>query len=304
MGKEVSKSRKIAQKTIFAAFNILKENDGEMRGKDVIEKIRETVEFNEYESHRYEKTGYIRWESILHFYTIDCMKAGYLRKKKGVWILTSEGEDAIKLGPAKLMDTATKLYREWDAKRKEEKENGDDSNEEFGEDADEGQAQKAILGQYEDVASSGLRNFVIGKNPYEFQDLVAALLEGMGYHISEIAPKGPDGGIDIIAYTDPLGTKQPRIIVQVKHRPNDSVSSDEIQKLSGTLRRSTDVGIFATSGRFSKPAIKEARNSREHVELIDFDRFISLWVEYYDKLNDEQKNMLPLHPIYFLGSND
>lgn len=58
------------------------------------------------------------------------------------------------------------------------------------------------------------------------------------------------------------------------------------------------------AGSFSKPAIKEARNSREHIELVDFDRFVSLWVEYYDKLSDDQKNMLPLQPIYFLGSND
>jgi len=169
---------------------------------------------------------------------------------------------------------------------------------------DKGQAQKAILGQYEEDATNGIREFIIQKNPYEFQDLIGALLEGMNYHISDIAKRGPDGGIDIIAYTDPLGTKQPRIIVQVKHRPNDSISSDEIQKLSGTLKRNSDVGIFVTSGHFSKPAVKEARNSREHIELIDFERLISLWTEYYGNLDDEQKNMLPLHPIYFLGTND
>jgi len=298
-----SKSQKIADKTIFATFKILKEAGGEMRGKDVVEKIRETVEFDDYEKHRYEKTGYIRWESILHFYTIDCMKAGFLRKNKGLWILTEEGEEAIKLGAEKLMSTATKKYREWDAKRKKEKTKDDDEEAEEIK-SDKGQAQQALLNQYEEDANNGLRNFVIDKNPYEFQDLVAALLDAMGYHISDIAQRGPDGGIDIIAYTDPLGTKQPRIIVQVKHRSNDSVSSDEIQKLSGTLKRNTDVGIFVTSGQFSKPAIKEARNSREHIELIDFDRFIALWEEYYDKMTDERKNMLPLQPIYFLGSNE
>lgn len=298
-----AKSKRIAEKTIYAVFNVLKEAGGEMRGKEVVDKIRETVEFDDYEKHRYEKTGYIRWESILHFYTIDCMKAGFLRKSKGLWILTDEGEEAIKLGPEKLLSTATKIYREWDAKRKKEKAKEDD---EEADDikSDKGQAQKALLNQYEENANSGLRNFIIDKNPYEFQDLVAALLDAMGYHISDIAQRGPDGGIDIIAYTDPLGTKQPRIIVQVKHRPNDNVSSDEIQKLSGTLKRNTDVGIFVTSGQFSKPVIKEARDSREHIELIDFDRFTSLWVEYYNKMNDEQKNMLPLQPIYFLGSNE
>lgn len=304
MPKQKSKSKIIAEKTIFATFNILKDNGGELRGKDVVDRIRETVDFNDYEKHRYEKTGYIRWESILHFYTIDCMKAGFLRKNKGLWILTNEGEEAIKLGPEKLLSTATKIYKEWDAKRKKgtvEKGEEDDLPEIQ---TDKGQAQQAILDQLEENAITGIRNFILQKNPYEFQDLVAALLNSMGYHISEVAKRGPDGGIDIIAYNDPLGTTQPRIIVQVKHRPSSTISSDEIQKLAGTLKRTTDVGIFVTSGDFSKPAIKEARHSREHIELIGFDRLVSLWTEYYSKLDDEQKNMLPLHPIYYLGSND
>jgi restriction system protein len=110
--KEQSKSKQIAVKTIYGAFKILKANGGEMRGKDVVNKLRETLKFDEYENHRFEKTGYIRWESILHFYTIDCIKAGFLLKSKGLWILTKEGEEAMKLGDEKLLTTATKIYRE------------------------------------------------------------------------------------------------------------------------------------------------------------------------------------------------
>ncbi|WP_407517512.1 restriction endonuclease [Elizabethkingia anophelis] len=293
-----SKSKKIAEKTIYAAFKIIRDNGGEMRGRDVVDKIRKTVTFDEYENHRYEKTGYIRWESILHFYTIDCMKAGYLRKQKGIWILTEEGEKAINLGSEKLLSTATKFYREWDGKRKSDTIENDLSD---GGEEDIIQIQKSLLSQYEEEASNGIRNFICAKNPYEFQDLIAELLKAMGYYISDVAKRGPDGGIDIIAYTDPLGTSQPRIIVQVKHRPTDSVSSDEIQKLAGTLKRNSDVGIFVTSGTFSKPAIKESRESREHIELIDFERLISLWQSYYYKLDDAQKVHLPLHSIYFLG---
>ena len=303
MPKNKSKSTIIAEKTIFTAFKILQENGGELRGKEVVEEIRETLEFNDYEKHRYEKTGYIRWESILHFYTIDCMKAGFLRKSKGVWFLTNEGEEAIKLGAEKLLSTATKIYREWDANRKKEDTSlEDDDIEEIK--TDKGQAQQARIDQLEENAISGIRDFVLRKNPYEFQDLVASLLIAMGYHISDVAKRGPDGGIDIIAYNDPLGTTQPRIIVQVKHKPSSNISSDEIQKLAGTLKRTSDVGIFVTSGDFSKPAEKEARNSREHIELIGFDRLVELWTEYYRELDDENKSMLPLHPIYFLGSNE
>lgn len=300
MSREKSKSKRIAEKTIYAAFKILQEQGGELRGKEVVEKIRERVEFNDYEKHRYEKTGYIRWESILHFYTIDCMKAGFLRKSKGVWILTAEGEEALKLGAEKLLTTATKIYREWDAKRKKDTSSDDDIEEVK---TDKGQAQQARIDQLEENAISGIRSFILEKNPYEFQDLVASLLNAMGYHISEVAKRGPDGGIDIIAYNDPLGTTQPRIIVQVKHKPTTNISSDEIQKLAGTLKRASDVGIFVTSGDFSKHAEKEAKNSREHIELIGFDRLVSLWTTYYSKLSDEQKNMLPLQAICFLGSN-
>jgi restriction system protein len=301
MIKEKSKSLQIAEKTIFAVFQILKNAGGELRGKDVIDKIRATISFNTYENHIFEKTGYIRWESIMHFYTIDCMKAGFLRKNKGIWILTNEGEKAIKLGSEKLLATATKLYKEWSEKRKKEDLSGDIEG--FTEESNT-QIQKAILSKYNDEAFNGIKNFINNKDAYEFQDLVAELLNAMGYFISNIAKRGPDGGIDIVAYTDALGTIQPRIIVQVKHKPKDSISSDEIQKLSGTLKRNSDVGIFVTSGNFSKPAINEARASSKHIELIDYERLISLWQQFYTKMSDEQKNLLPLHPIYFLGSNE
>ena len=303
--KKPSRSKQIAQKTIYAAFKILKANEGQMRGKDVVDGVRDTLEFDEYEMHRLEKTGYVRWESILHFFTVDCIKAGFLRKQKGIWFLTEEGEKAMDKGPETLLETATKKYREWDAQNKSKKERKNIEEDLEIEDAeDKAQKQEALLEQFEASALDGIRDYIIEKNPYEFQDMVAILLKAMGYHIALVAPKGRDGGIDIIAYTDPLGVNSPRIIVQVKHRPEASISSDDIQRLAGTMKRSTDVGIFVTSGGFSTYAISEARSADKHIELIHFERFVELWQQYYHKMTDEDKNMLPLHPIYFLGSND
>lgn len=304
MAKELSPSRKLAAKVIYEAFAVMKEAGGSLKGYEVVEKIRSRLQFNEWENERYEKTGYIRWESILHFFTIDCIKAGYMQKMKGTWSITPEGEEAMKLGPEEFLASATKAYWAW----KRANENID--NPELIADVphtDESTQEKShtvLLEHYEERAYESLRNFILAKNPYEFQDLVAALLQGMGYHISHIAPKGRDGGIDIIAYNDPLGTQPPRIIVQVKHRPESKISSDDIQRLSGTMKRESDVGIFVTSGEFGQPAKTEARLSHKHIELIDFDRFIELWIKFYDKMQDEQKYKLPLHPIYFLGSND
>lgn len=293
---DLSKSRRVAAKTIYEALKILKEAGGHLTGKKVIDKIRDNVDFNDWEKAKYEKSGYIRWESILHFYTIGCIKAAFLRKQKGVWYITAEGEKALKLGPVGLLEKASSEYRKWDVKRKKE------LTEEELEDHD--QLQKANLDQLESQAKEGLKDFIANINPYEFQDLVAALLRAMGYFTPFIAAKGPDGGVDIVAFQDPLGTKTPRIKVQVKHRPESTISVGEIKSLIGSLNKDGDVGLFVTSGSFSSEAEKFSRSSHIHIKLIDFDNLIDLWQEFYSKLTDEEKNMLPLYPIYFLGSNE
>ena len=60
-----------------------------------------------------------------------------------------------------------------------------------------------------------------------------------------------------------------------------------------------DVGIFVSSSGFTPDAKTTARGSHVHVELIDLDRFITLWQEFYVNLTDEDKNFLPLRPIFF-----
>ncbi|GAA4307721.1 Mrr restriction system protein [Nibribacter koreensis] len=308
MNNELEKwapSKRSAAKNMFAAFNILKDAGGQLPGKTVIETIRNTIPLNDWEMEVYEKTGYIRWESILHFYTIDCIKAGFLRKNKGIWYLTEEGEKAIKLGPAKLFETASQLYRNWAADNKDPKVKKEKQAEEVAElEENKTQTQKANLDLLEEQAISGIKDFIRSKNAYEFQDMVAALLRAMNYHTPFISPKGKDGGLDIIAYNDPLGATSPRLKVQVKHRPDAVVPVDDIRSLTGLLNKDGDIGLFVTSGYFTSESNRSARESHRHIKLLDIDNFIALWQEFYSKLSDEDKNMLPLHPIYFLGSNE
>jgi restriction system protein len=302
MAKQPAKSIKSASKTVYAAFQILKANGGEMRGRDIVAKIPEIVEITDWEKERYEKTGYIRWESILSFYTIDCMKAGFLQKDKGIWILTPEGEEAMKLGEEGLFRAAKKAYVQWKSQIvTPEKEIIEDI---AVEENNEGKSQKVLIEQSIEKAIEGIQDFINKKNPYEFQDLVAGLLRAMGYFIAFNAKRGKDGGTDIIAYSDPLGTKEPRMKVQVKHRPNDAVSVDVVKQLVANLNKSGDVGLFVTSGRFTNESERYSRESHKHIELIDFERLVALWQEFYPKMTDEEKNMLPLQPIYFLGVNE
>ncbi len=301
MSKPLSPSRQLAAKVIHATLKILHAKGGEAASKDIIEEIERTIQFDGWATATYEKTGYVRWKSILHFYTIDLIKAGFLVKKKGVWYLTPEGDSVRNLDEVELLETASNAYRSWrEANPKKEK--NDIKSDVIDGDLDRRnvteQAQEATLQEVEELANDGLRNQINSLNPYEFQDLVGALLRAMGYHTPFIAPKGKDGGVDIIAYQDPLGVKAPRIKVQIKHRES-SASVDEVRQLMGLLQRDGDVGIFVSSGGFTSDTKITARSSHIHVELIDLDRLINLWQEFYPKLEDEDKNQLRLKPIYF-----
>jgi len=299
--KDLSRSRALAAKVIYAALKVLKDAGGELPGKEVIARVAKTVQFDPWDTETYEKSGYIRWSSILHFFTIDCIKAGFLIKQKGIWFLTKEGDEALSLGERGLLEAATKAYKDW---KKKIGESGGDEKDLEEPIVEEGYRSREItLEEVEQLALDGLKKYIDAKTPYEFQDVVAALLRGMGYHTPFIAPHGKDGGIDVIAYQDPLGTKTPRIKIQIKHR-EASASVKEIRELMGLLHNDGDVGIFVSLNGFTADAKMTARSSHVHVELIDYERFISLWQEFYHKLTDEDKAKLPLRAVYFLAPEE
>ena len=128
-------------------------------------------------------------------------------------------------------------------------------------------------------------------NPYEFQQLVARLLEAMGYHIAWIAEPGPDRGLDILAYTDALGATGPRIKVQVKRR-SDKMAAEGLRSFLAVLG-DHDVGIFVATGGFTKDAEIEWRSQQQRkVTLVDMHKLVELWERHYDKLTDEARSLL------------
>ena len=95
----------------------------------------------------------------------------------------------------------------------------------------------------------------------------------------------------------------PRIKVQVKHTQT-ATGPQDIRQLMGILQKDGDVGIFVSIGGFTRDAKSSARGGHVHVELIDMARFIELWQEYYPKMDDEDKALMPLVPVYFLAETE
>jgi restriction system protein len=294
--KALSKTQELAARVMFAALNALKETSGQLPHSEVVKEVEKRLTFDDYALERFEKTGNTRWWSILHFSSIDCVKAGYLIKKKGQWYLTPEGEMALGLGEVGLLRASQAAFRKWRSENPRSTDEVPGTPEEVKE-----REIEIDLERVEQTAMDGLKQYIAAKNPYEFQELVAALLRGMGYHTPFVAPKGKDGGIDIVAYRDPLGTSSPRIKVQIKHRMEGPASVQEVRQLMGLLQKDGDVGLFVSSGGFTSDTRSTARGAHVHVELIDLARLIELWQEFYPKLSDIDKSLMPLTPIYFLA---
>lgn len=280
---------------MYQVLLLLKANNNEMQLKDIFTNLEKSLDLSAYDRAAYEKSGAVRWQNRLQFSSIRYSNAGYLVKKRGIWFLTAEGLAVLNQGESRLLEevkkTNTALLRQ--------KNNAEPS---IGLAVSEESRQNVILDETEEQAREGLISYIRKKNPYEFQDLVAALLRGMGYYTPFIAPRGKDGGIDIIAYKDPLGAVLPRILVQVKHKdkPDNKATKPEVCALNGVLQKENYVGLFVSSTGFTADAKAEALRSRSHIELIDLSVFIDLWQSFYSKLSDQDKNLLPLRPIYFL----
>lgn len=133
--------------------------------------------------------------------------------------------------------------------------------------------------------------------PYEMQDLVAGILRAMGYK-SRVSPPGPDGGHDIFASPDGLGLEEPRIFVEVKHRISTQIGAPEVRSFLGG-RRPGDRCLYVSTGGFTKDAKSEAQRAAVPLTLVDLGQLRELLVDYYDKLDAETQQLVPLKRLYW-----
>lgn len=280
---------------------------GEERLGLLLNRAGAKLRLSEYEKATYEKSGYIRWRAIVHFYSITCVKAGYILKSGGRWRLTEEGTKALKLPAGEFIQSAVSKYRAWRSRQplpEREPQHGEDLKTE----AESIENPDAVVRQtaYEQAseqARSEIEDHINEILPYDFQKLVAALLVGMGYHVPRVSPPGPDGGVDVVAYRDPLGVSSPRLKVQVKHR-DQKITVKEVRELEGLLRKEGDIGLIVSSGGFTAEAEREIRSSTKHIETMDLDRLITLWEKHYDSIPEAGRTLLPLVKLSFLAPEE
>jgi len=280
---------------VRGVFAILMPHQEGLPAKEVLASLATQAPPTEFEASTYPgRPNVRRYEKIVRFSTIGPVKAGWLTKNRGLWALTEEGREAYRRlkDPKQFMLEAHRLYRQWADQQPETEEEGEGA-------ATDGADAATTLEEAEETAWSEIEAHLSKMNPYDFQNLVAGLLSGMGYHVAWVAPPGPDKGVDVIAHSDPLGMTGPRIKVQVK-RTDDRMSVKEIRSFMAVLADG-DVGLFVSKGGFTKDAEEEARHQeKRRLMLVDLRRFFELWIEHYAAIPELQRRLLPLRPVHFL----
>lgn len=293
---EISAARK--GEYFRALFELLMASSDGLLGRDAIKEVANQLSLTPYEL-EVMPSGATRFQTNLVFGTVDMVKAGWMLKQKGRWSVTEQGRLAYDTFSSSVFySQASKLYRVW-RNSQPSLVTGDAA----GETDDVVASEKSVQITYDQADEQAWTEIVshLGNMPpSEFQELVASLLRAMGYYVAWVAPPGKDGGIDILAWNDPLGARPPRIKVQVK-RWSQNIDVSGLRSFMAVVGED-DVGIFVTTSGFTKDAWEEARKQeRRKITLIDLERLFGLWVEHYPKLDDAARRRFPLQPIYFLA---
>ena len=114
---------------------------------------------------------------------------------------------------------------------------------------------------------SNPREALLALSPEEFEYLVGALFEKMGYQV-HVTQRSRDGGVDVEIRNSQAGVRT-LALVQCK-RYESSITVKTVRELMGVVAsKQANKGIVVATCRYTATAIREA-NVNEMIELIDY----------------------------------
>jgi restriction system protein len=138
---------------------------------------------------------------------------------------------------------------------------------------------------------------------HDLARLVDAVLRAQGYK-TVVSPPGPDGGVDILAGSGPLGFDRPRLCVQVK---SGSVAEGQktFNELCGVVSKfAAEQGLLVSWSGFTNPVKQDAREDFFKIRLWDQGDLVDAALENYEKLDEQIKGELPLKRIWILVDDE
>ncbi len=250
--------------------------------KEVIALLPKVTPLTEFEVGYSSSNNVQRYETIVRLATIPLVKADWMVKNnKGRWYLTSEGRAACKkfTSSQDLYKEALRLFEEEQQSIPEIMITVESS-------------QEAAWGQIE--------KYLQGRKPFDLKSMIAHLLRACDYHVAWTAPPEDNSNpIDLVAWLDPIGVTQPRILVQVLHK-GQAMTAEGV-KLFSSLLKQNDFGLIFSTGGLTNEAREEMMSVSHSLSFMDLELFFDLWIRQYSKLDSDAQRLLPLKSIYFLS---
>lgn len=114
-----------------------------------------------------------------------------------------------------------------------------------------------------------LLNTLYNMSPAAFERLSQRLLRESGFFQVEVTGKSGDGGIDGKGIVRVSGLLSFHVVFQCK-RYRGSITPSQIRDFRGAMQGRADKGLFITTGKFTRDAMKEAaRDGASPIDLIN-----------------------------------
>lgn len=265
-----AKTKQTAIKTMYACLLILnQETTRELEKSILFTRIPGIINLNEHELGRYEKTGYLRWASILEFYSINLKVSGFLEKpRSGVWKITELGKEYLKTtNPIELFDYVSKFYRDWS--RENIKEDIDVVEQNIETVIDPIEAMESGYKQHKQRIAEELIELIKSKvTPAGFERLILKLMVSMHYADNEktsfVTGGTGDRGVDGVVNEDALGLS--KIYLQAK-KWEGNVGDQEVTHFIGRLSANgVNKGVLITTSDFT-PNARDTIKNTSHIKV-------------------------------------
>ena len=156
----------------------------------------------------------------------------------------------------------------------------------------------------ENEALEVITNLIIQKTKgHGLAKIVDAILRAKGF-TTYVSPAGPDKGVDILASAGTLGFGSPKICVQVKSTdaPVDRIVLDQ---LGGVMKNfGAEYGLLVSWSGFKSSVINETAKQFFEIRLWTHKEIIEEFLRYYDQMDDEIKELIPLKKIWVVNNSE
>lgn len=134
-------------------------------------------------------------------------------------------------------------------------------------------------------------------DPFEFEELIGALLEAMGYEMVRVVGKSGDGGVDVIGTLHVSTLAEIQLFVQVKrYQPDAKINKSSVQKLRAGIPFGGQ-GAFITTSDYSNSARLAAEEEGfPRIGLINGPQLVDLLALHWAEIPDDFRNQLGLRP--------